>query len=674
MPQRLRLQNVLGGDDTPVMCVRCARILPLDRGQTNAVYLGGTQDAIAVLCPECLAFYQESQNRLHGSLWFCVCMICERYFDVPLDEVMVGGAEPSSFRRSAHSSVCTSCSSTPDGHTFRCAHCLGDGTTNDGPSWTVRHEEGAAYRLCRSCVDDGDAMWERCVDCDEEHIVYDDPHDWPTTFDEETESCMRGYGCQGGPTRRGGLRNRFEGVCMVDALASEVPDNWHPRADCNCSFCAGARGELPPAPSTEPPPEAPTMTITDATTASSHIDVNLESSGWYDAIVRSMGESNVVSDQPILRETPMTDEPETPSSGHDMCRRLGCARPIISDYGRIHRLCDRCLDALIPECYQCHRRREGQRRMMTSDDPVYVCNGCFGDMLGDGRIEMCEIQCGNAMFRDDPVCTCGGLYHYNYKPDFFTMYVAKGQRRVETHPYLGVEIEMEGKTTAARNKVSKMVHDQDVLPLYCQFDGSLNREMGVEVVSHPFTYEWLNENWEAWKKLLNKFRKMGFRAWDTQRCGMHVHVAKNAMRLPGGHPDLEHRANFCHMVYEYPGLAVAIAGRGRDDRYLEQYASLDKEPKARLMEKVEQNTNFGNGHYVAVNVENTDSMELRIFRGTLNPLSFRKNIEFVHSLWAFTKGRELEKANEYNYMKWLIDKNAERYPALLEYLNERYVV
>lgn len=686
MPQRFRLQSVLGGDNTPVMCVRCARIMPLDRGQTSAVYLGGTQDSIAALCPECLAFYQESQTTLQGALWFCVCMICHRYFDTPLSELThTGPVEPVSFGRGAYISVCTSCSSTSNGHTFRCAHCRGD--SRAAVAWTARHESGAEHRLCRSCLDDEETVWERCADCDEEHILFDTPRDWPTTWDEESECCARGYGCVGGsaPPRHGG-GNSFDGVCMVDALAREAPDGWEPVADCNCSFCMADRGETPPLSLDSPLPEQPVMEEADVTP--SGLGSTAFSADFYNVIANSgLGTwaTTTTSGQGPLTDATAVPESlgvraasssavEPPPTGHSMCRRRGCARPITSDGGRHHSLCERCLDALVPECYQCHRRHERQRRMMTSDDPVSVCNGCFGDMLGDGRITMCEIQCGNAMFRDDPVCTCGGLYHYNYKPDFFTMYVAEGQRRVETHPYLGVEIEMEGKTAAARNKVSKIVHDQDILPLYCQFDGSLNREMGVEVVSHPFTYEWLNENWEAWKKLLNKFRKLGFRAWDTQRCGMHVHVAKNAMRLPSGDPDLEHRANFCHMVYEYPGLAVAIAGRGRDDRYLEQYASLDKEPKARLMEKVEQNTNFGNGHYVAVNVENRDSMELRIFRGTLNPLSFRKNIEFVHSLWAFTKGRKLEKVNEYNYMKWLIDKNAEKYPALLEYLNERYVV
>ena len=39
--------------------------------------------------------------------------------------------------------------------------------------------------------------------------------------------------------------------------------------------------------------------------------------------------------------------------------------------------------------------------------------------------------------------------------------------------------------------------------------------------------------------------------------------------------------------------------------------------------------------YQALNISKPDTIELRIFRGTINPLSFMKNIEFAHAYHAF---------------------------------------
>jgi hypothetical protein len=202
------------------------------------------------------------------------------------------------------------------------------------------------------------------------------------------------------------------------------------------------------------------------------------------------------------------------------------------------------------------------------------------------------------------------------------------------------------------------------LPLYCQFDGSIHRERGLEVVSHPFTYEWLEENWGPLTNVLNALRSMGYRAWDTDACGMHVHISKTAM-------EVAQRGIFCHMIYEYPGLSTTVAGRPRGDAALERYASLDKEPKGRWIEKVEQNTNFGVGHSVAVNVEDPETLEVRIFRGTLNPVSFRKNLEYVYSLYTFAQTVSLEEANEFNYLNYVLAED--KYKNLISYLKERYV-
>ncbi len=57
--------------------------------------------------------------------------------------------------------------------------------------------------------------------------------------------------------------------------------------------------------------------------------------------------------------------------------------------------------------------------------------------------------------------------------------------------------------------------------------------------------------------------------------------------------------------------------------------------------------------YVAVNLKNAKTVEIRLFKGTLNCESFRMNLEFCEALLGFCNSIEVSKCNIVEFQKYL---------------------
>jgi hypothetical protein len=62
---------------------------------------------------------------------------------------------------------------------------------------------------------------------------------------------------------------------------------------------------------------------------------------------------------------------------------------------------------------------------------------------------------------------------------------------------------------------------------YCKNDSSIGH--GFEAVSHPFSWGWLKKNAEkVIKPKMEYLSKVGFRSWQTDCCGLHIHMSRDA--------------------------------------------------------------------------------------------------------------------------------------------------
>ena len=218
----------------------------------------------------------------------------------------------------------------------------------------------------------------------------------------------------------------------------------------------------------------------------------------------------------------------------------------------------------------------------------------------------------------------------------FTFYHMPRER---SRLFLGIELET-GVKRGSRKDVNWYL---DQIPdfMWPKHDGSIcNDTVGedIEICSHPATFKWLKANRKEWDGIF-KLRKHGLLSWEAGSCGMHIHMSKAPFTK-------KHACRFADFIYHNEAFSRFISGRR--DTY---WCSLDVDD-----EDFANNWEDPCHEYWAV-APRRHTLEIRLFRGTLNPVTFWKNVEFIHALYHWTKSASR--------------KNYESVPAFLEYVSKR---
>lgn len=207
------------------------------------------------------------------------------------------------------------------------------------------------------------------------------------------------------------------------------------------------------------------------------------------------------------------------------------------------------------------------------------------------------------------------LYNYSYKPEpIFRSRRSDSLRAL----YLGVEDECDNgdrsKIEATTDRLNELTDR-----IYCKRDASIPN--GYEMVSHPGTLA--HHMYELpWKGVLNKTKKAGYLSHDAGSCGLHVHVGREQL----GSTDEERDATIRKVIVlfeRYRRELVKYSRRRSQDLgwcrwggYISDYdptATLDDAWARRIPTYLRDHDD----RYQAVNVTNRNTVEIRIFRGTL---------------------------------------------------------
>jgi hypothetical protein len=219
--------------------------------------------------------------------------------------------------------------------------------------------------------------------------------------------------------------------------------------------------------------------------------------------------------------------------------------------------------------------------------------------------------------------------------------------------FFGIELEVEAKNGDPIMQ-ARLAYEQLGLDyVTMKSDGSLS-DSGFEIVTRPDTAE-------VHKRKFAKFLETASKtltSWNNGRCGMHIHATRDAMsQLQLGKllVWLNHEANV--------PIIKLIAGR-----------SLDRWAKTEYGKKASDAKKFSHDRYVTLNVSGPTA-ELRIFRGTLKPESFLKNIEFYEALIEFTapaKHRLSDMEHPQPFFNFIVT-NAKKYPNLHAFCTRRRI-
>jgi hypothetical protein len=378
-------------------------------------------------------------------------------------------------------------------------------------------------------------------------------------------------------------------------------------------------------------------------------------------------------------------------------------------------LCRSCFTNL-PACIQCGVRAHKKLMIDVSDisyhtvrarvvptvdgprheqHPTVMCVACHKT-----QITKCP-TCGDTCIRNemrrwevddgDVVLECRKCHEkripvksHDYRPSRFTKLVSKRECTSIPENILlyGFEIEVENlgrmgsdgnwhpyfKRATIAQKAMDFFGDDEC---YCVHDGTLRispEGAGLEIVTQPRSWQKYKEQRDKFTDLLIKLREWGGQAYRPGTAGFHAHMSKAAFtRL--------HLYKFIDFLYKKStkDFRTAIAQRGGND-----YSRFSSEDANNTKKIAKDKYNVSGSHYSAVNLTNPDTVEVRIFRGTLEPLWFHKNIEFLHSLYRFSRDNRLQDMIVYKYIAYIL-QNKNEYRCLLEFIkdnvdiNRRYI-
>lgn len=240
--------------------------------------------------------------------------------------------------------------------------------------------------------------------------------------------------------------------------------------------------------------------------------------------------------------------------------------------------------------------------------------------------------------------------------------------------YLGMELEIEIKEGDREDKAEHLLnylsYHQDKLGkshLYalCENDGSLNH--GFELVT-----SWTGLDVHEKQLAFFKERFIGARSHDTKTCGLHVHISKADMSVLHGTKIIE----FINDPINRP-LILAIARRDesrwcafkdkKNNKEWKGYALKHfKNDKQRLL------ANLNQDRYEAVNFQNPNTIEFRLFKGTLRFETIMACLEFAYATYFFCKKASKAQLTTEHFLEHLCQpENLRDTKYLREYLDQK---
>lgn len=311
-------------------------------------------------------------------------------------------------------------------------------------------------------------------------------------------------------------------------------------------------------------------------------------------------------------------------------------------------------------------------RIRTTDDGnrQYFCTTCT-EAEGYRRCGLC----GNGVYhRGEDACpsyegmNLGQIHGYSLDvrailPRMFHM----PDDKLVNGNYLryGVELEVINKELISLSRVANAVGNSLKHHALMKTDSSLRTDQGFEIVTVPATLEYHRK--KLWSKFFNDKDSSGrspaqlLKSWDTNVCGIHVHITRAAMT------SMQLGKLIC--FYHEPGNSTflsRIAGRTVGPRAV--YCLTAKK-------KLYKDTAKDSGeHHGAIAISRRNAgktAEVRIFRGNCSKHGVMRSLEFVDATVKWCGQNAATELTYKNFLEWFNKPTTRsQYPDLWKHLME----
>lgn len=333
----------------------------------------------------------------------------------------------------------------------------------------------------------------------------------------------------------------------------------------------------------------------------------------------------------------------------------------------------------------------------------FICNGCAThyracnvcgafthDTQGEvtnGGVITCNSCCANTRRRSsrasrmDQRSTSVQVHSYGYKPEPIFYHSENETFKSIKYKLYGVELEVDTNeyfdydclASSVVTPVSEVVN-KFVEKLYVKTDGSLSPK-GLEFVSMPMSVNYHKYNC-GWEKAMKKLVSLGYRGHNIEGCGLHVHINKAAFLSDAGMEELytskysveedaaisceheysrssfsskriaeldENITKFVFLFEHFWDIMLKFSRRKANLlSYCERYGTPQVQDVKHMKDRVSEDYN----RYRSVNVTTSHTVEVRLFRSTLNFNTFIASIQLCDAMVDLARSRTMAELSE----------------------------
>ena len=265
----------------------------------------------------------------------------------------------------------------------------------------------------------------------------------------------------------------------------------------------------------------------------------------------------------------------------------------------------------------------------------YVCDGCVDNQYT--YVECCDtyIDSDDVYYdeEDDFYC-CEQHYHEDkdiYDYHRFSNWEKQTLKNEDPPFCIGFELEVENtKHTHSNNNLARFAKNN--YPVICSKDGSI--DYGFEIVSHPLSYNYIVENQDKLKYMLEELANKGCESHNPGTCGLHFHVT---------HPhndDIIDRIILIMETYKEELIAFSRRTSGQIEQWCKFLSDIKEGEHCKSLYFIKKNKETST-RYMALNLTNHNTIEFRLFRGTLNFDTFMASVELVNNIVTLCSNLEI---------------------------------
>ena len=293
--------------------------------------------------------------------------------------------------------------------------------------------------------------------------------------------------------------------------------------------------------------------------------------------------------------------------------------------------CESCSESY-PEYWNNYYVEESTYCESCYESECYYCDDC-----DEYRVNGNDCECDGISGSARQPCGCRGFIHnYSCKPNL----EFKGTSRKGV--YMGFELEMEIRGSSDDLQEAARFASNALLPIaILKSDASIGRDgySGFELVTQPHSHtEYRDNSALLWNTIDTLRTSHKARSWDTNTCGLHIHVSR------AGFSSGAHMHRFIAFIYHNSEMMMKFAGRKTDFARFNDVYKFDEydKPVMSFKHKVGNPRNNSTERYSAVNTQNRDTLELRFFRGTMNPSGVLSALDLTQAVVEYTRELRLD--------------------------------